>query len=93
MELSQLIALGHARRRVMALTEPELMVGQHYDSSSIHVSVTNTTFIRVILVLMLMANWTANVVDVKGAFLHGEFTDGEDFFNGSATRIWEALPR
>jgi hypothetical protein len=25
-----------------------------------------------------MANWTANVVDVKGAFLHGEFTDGEE---------------
>ena len=31
---------------------------------------------------MLMANWTANVVDVKGAFLHGEFTDadGEEIF-------------
>ena len=54
--------------------------GQHYDSSSIHAPVTNATSIRVILVLMLMANWTANVVDVKGAFLHGEFTDGEEIF-------------
>ena len=27
-----------------------------------------------------MANWTANVVDVKGAFLHGKFTDGEEIF-------------
>ena len=27
-----------------------------------------------------MANWTANVVDVKGVLLHGEFTDGEDIF-------------
>ena len=33
------------------------------------------------ILLMLMANWTANVVDVKGALLlHGEFTDGEEIF-------------
>ena len=29
---------------------------------------------------MLMANWTANVVYMKGTFLHGEFTDGEEIF-------------
>ena len=27
-----------------------------------------------------MSNWTANVVDEKGTFLHGEFTDGEKIF-------------
>ena len=32
------------------------------------------------MVLMIMAGWLANVVDVKGAFLHGEFTDGEEIF-------------
>ena len=52
--------------------------GQHYGSSSIHAPVTNATSICVILVLMLTANWTPNVVDVKGAFLHDEFTDGKE---------------
>jgi len=42
--------------------------------------VTKAPFIRVILVLMLMANWTANVVYVKGSFLHGEFTDGGEVY-------------
>ena len=32
------------------------IVGQHYDDSSIHALVTNAILIRVILVLMLMAN-------------------------------------
>ena len=49
----------------------------HYDQSSIHAPVTNGISIRVLLTLMIMAGWVANVVDVKGAFLHGEFTDGE----------------
>ena len=26
---------------------------------------------------MIIANWLAKVVDVKGAFLHGTFEDGE----------------
>ena len=39
--------------------------GQHYDSSSIHAPVTNAVTIRVVLVLMVMAGWVANVVDVK----------------------------
>ncbi len=29
---------------------------------------------------MLMANWTANVVDVKGAFLHTKSTDGKEIY-------------
>jgi hypothetical protein len=33
--------------------------------------------IRIVLVLMMMANIIAHVVDVKEAFLHGEFKDGE----------------
>ena len=27
-----------------------------------------------------MANWMANVVDVKGAFLHAEFTDDKEIY-------------
>ena len=54
--------------------------GQHYDGSSIHAPVTNAATIRIVLVLMLMAGWIASVVDVKGAFLHGVFTDGEEIY-------------
>ena len=54
--------------------------GVHYDASSIHAPVTNATTIRVILTIMIMAGWAASVVDVKGAFLHGEFEDGEEIY-------------
>jgi hypothetical protein len=39
--------------------------------------VTNSATIRIVLMLMIMANMLAHVVDVKEAFLHGEFEDGE----------------
>ena len=52
----------------------------HYDSSSIHAPVTNAVTIRIVMILMLMTEWVASVVDVKGVFLHGEFTDDEDIF-------------
>jgi hypothetical protein len=39
--------------------------------------VTNSTIIRIVLVLMVMASMIAHIVDVKGAFLHGEFEDRE----------------
>ena len=54
--------------------------GQHYDGSSIHAPVTNAATICIVLVLMLMAGWIASVVDVKGAFLHGVFTDGKEIY-------------
>ena len=46
--------------------------GQHYDGSSIHAPVTNVATIRIMLTLMLMGDMTAEVVDVKGAFLKGD---------------------
>jgi hypothetical protein len=42
--------------------------------------VTNSATIRIVLVLMVMADMIAHVVDVKGAFLHGEFEDGEKIY-------------
>ena len=49
----------------------------HYDSMNIASPVTNDVTVRVCLVLMLMAGWMARLVDVNGAFLHGEFDNGE----------------
>ncbi len=49
--------------------------GQHYDGMTISSPVTNLATIRIVLTLMIMANMLAHVVDIKGAFLHGELED------------------
>ncbi len=49
----------------------------HYDGSITHAPVTNAGTIQIVLILMIMANWQGQIVDVKGAFLHGEFKDSE----------------
>jgi len=51
--------------------------GQHYNGTAISSPVTNAATIRIVLMLMVMAGMIAHVVDVKGAFLHGDFEDGE----------------
>ena len=51
--------------------------GEHYDSYSISSPVTNDVSIRVCIVIMLMANFFGWLCDVKGAFLHGSFDNGE----------------
>ena len=51
--------------------------GQHYNHLTISSLVTNSATIRIVLTLMVMTSMLAHVMDVKGAFLHGEFEDGE----------------
>jgi hypothetical protein len=51
--------------------------GQHYNCIAISSPVTYSATIRNVLMLMIMASMLAHVVDVKGAFLHGEFEDGD----------------
>jgi Reverse transcriptase (RNA-dependent DNA polymerase) len=51
--------------------------GVHYDSDSTAALVTNETTIKIILTLMTMADWNVQVIDVKGDFLKGQFTDDE----------------
>jgi hypothetical protein len=48
---------------------------QCYNSTTISSPVPNSATIRIVLVLMVMASMIAHIVDVKGAFLHGEFKD------------------
>ena len=52
----------------------------HYDGQSIASPVTTDVTVRVVLTLMLMCGWTAKLLDVKGAFLHGEFDNGEQIY-------------
>ncbi len=51
--------------------------GVHYNGTSIHAPVMNAGIIQIVLILIIMANWQGQILDVKGAFLHGEFEDGE----------------
>ena len=51
--------------------------GRHYEGTTISSPVTNAATNRIVLMLMVMAGMIAHVVDVKGAFLHGDFEDGK----------------
>jgi hypothetical protein len=53
--------------------------GQHYDALSISAPVTNGMTIKLVLTRMLASGAIAHVVNVKGAFLHGEFNNGKRF--------------
>jgi hypothetical protein len=33
--------------------------------------------IRIVFIIMIVARWTGHVLDVHGAFLKGDFADGE----------------
>jgi hypothetical protein len=54
--------------------------GEHYDSTSIASPVANEVTIRCMFVLMLMAYCMGELLDVKGAFLHGDFENGERLY-------------
>jgi hypothetical protein len=54
--------------------------GVHYDPDSKSSPVVCDSSVRVMFVLATMAQWPIHVVDVKGAFLHGEFQDGEEIY-------------
>ena len=51
--------------------------GQHYEVDNISSPVTNTASIRIAFTLLALAGLSGWVVDVKGAFLLGEFKPGD----------------
>ena len=76
----------------------EWIAGKHFDPTSTAAPVTNDTTIRIVLVLMLLADWMARMYDVKGAFLKGKFEDSEEIFmevpQGIEHHYWGlAVPR
>ena len=66
--------------------------GKHFDSSNISSPTVSEVSIRVILTLALMANWAIHVVDIQGAFLHGEFNDDENLFMEIPEGFKESCP-
>ena len=57
----------------MTVSRHEKQDSMHYNSSLVAVPVTNDMAIIIYPVLILMANWGAEIVDVKGAFFQSEF--------------------
>ncbi len=51
--------------------------GVHYNKIKTHTPVTNAGTIQIVLIIMIMADWQGQIVDVTGAFLHEEFKDSE----------------
>jgi hypothetical protein len=65
-------------RGQMNAREFKQVKGQHYNGTTISSPVTNSLTIRIVLTLIIMASMlVAHVVDIKGAFLHGECEDRE----------------
>jgi Reverse transcriptase (RNA-dependent DNA polymerase) len=54
--------------------------GVHYDSSNTSSPVVNDSTICIFFVLAIMAGWHIEVFDAMGAFLYGEFEDGEEIY-------------
>ena len=54
--------------------------GQHYKSDETAAPVVNDMTIRIVLILMIMAKFCAELVDVRGAFLLGEFGQEERLY-------------
>ena len=58
----------------------EQMPNVHYDPAWTSAPVAGATTIRCVFVLMLMSGAYAHIVDVMGAFLLGQFQNGEQIF-------------
>ena len=65
------------------------------DLTSTATPVMNDTTIRVVLILMLLADWTARIYNVKGMFLEEKFEDGEEIFmevpQGMEHHYWDLV--
>jgi hypothetical protein len=49
----------------------------HYDPKSMAAPVVCMMTIRIVFILMLIAGWKGHVLDVRGAVLKGDLSDGE----------------
>jgi hypothetical protein len=58
----------------------EQVDGEHYDEDTKFVAVVTDATIHIILILIIMAGWWAELLDVKGAFLHGVFEKGHKVY-------------
>ena len=61
----------------------EQVEGKHYFEHDTAAAVTNPITIRIVITMMAMPTaWIAEVLDVDGAFLQGQFYNGEKLYIG-----------
>jgi hypothetical protein len=60
--------------------EFEQREGEHFDSSDKESPVVNDSNIRIILTLIVMAGFWAEIVDVRGTLLTAEFDEGHNMY-------------
>jgi len=70
---------GTKRARIVARGF-EQIDGEHYKSDETAAPVVNDMTIRIVLILMIMARFCGELVDVQGAFLLGEFGTEEKLY-------------
>jgi len=58
----------------------EQVDGEHYHEDTKAAPVGNDATIHIVLILMLLAGWYAEIIDICGAFLHGKFEDGQKVY-------------
>ena len=58
----------------------EQIDGLHYNEDNKAAPVVNDVTIRIVLILIVLAAWWAELLDVKGAFLNGRFQHGEKLY-------------
>jgi hypothetical protein len=58
----------------------EQVDGEHYDASQKSAPVVSAAAIQIFFILAIMAEWVMEIMDVKGAFLLGDFEDGHKMF-------------
>ena len=58
----------------------EQVDGTHYDKTQISSPVVNEITVRMILTLICIAHWCVMLLDVKGAFLCGNFENDEEIY-------------
>eukprot|EP00957_Ditylum_brightwellii_P058847 4461753-Ditylum_brightwellii.AAC.1 len=56
--------------------------GVHYYSHNLSAPVVHDMTIRIVFVLIIMAGWITQLLDVEGAFLNGHFQNGEILYMG-----------
>jgi hypothetical protein len=67
-------------RCCLAIRGFQQIEGVNFDASDKAAPVVCDVTIRVMLILAIMANWLAWIVDVEGVFLQGRFQNGEQIF-------------
>eukprot|EP00957_Ditylum_brightwellii_P113579 8659520-Ditylum_brightwellii.AAC.1 len=68
---------NHARLNARGYKQVD---GLHYDCHDLSAPVVNDMTVRIVTILTIMAAWTAELLDVQGAFLNGQFQNGEQLY-------------